>query len=65
MRNNMVLIISIVFVSFIMGSVMVYHNHQNALNREAYYECLRVTKAISEADNRNGVRIVSTPTCRM
>jgi uncharacterized protein YxeA len=65
MRNNMTLIISIVFIGVILGSFMWYHNHQNALNREAYYECLRVTKAIAESDERNGIRIVSAPHCRL
>lgn len=65
MSSKIVLIISIVFISMTIGSLMGYHNYQNALNRQAYYECLRVTKAIAEADNRNGVRIVSTPSCRL
>jgi hypothetical protein len=44
---------------------MAYHINQNELNRQAYYECLRVTKDIAESDNRQGVRIVSMPTCRL
>ena len=47
------------------GGVLAYHHEQNALNRKAYYECLRVTEEIARMDDRSGVRIVSTPHCRL
>jgi hypothetical protein len=52
-------------VALLTLTALLYHHDQNSLNRQAYYECLRVTERISEADNRTGVRIVSAPTCRM
>lgn len=47
------------------GGILAYHHEQNDLNRKAYYECLRVTEEIAKSDDRHGVRIVSTPYCRL
>jgi len=54
-----------VVVGIVLGSLYAFHHEQNELNRKAYYECLRVTEEIAKADNQNGIRIVSTPTCRL
>jgi hypothetical protein len=60
-----VLALCAVGVGIGVGSLYAYHHEQNELNRKAYYECLRVTEEIAKADNQNGIRIVSTPTCRL
>lgn len=59
--------ITVIFVALgiTLGSLYHYHHEQNDLNRKAYYECLRVTEEIAKADNQHGVRIVSTPHCRL
>lgn len=59
--------ITVIFVALgiTLGSLYLYHHEQNDLNRKAYYECLRVTEEIAKADNQHGVRIVSTPHCRL
>jgi hypothetical protein len=60
----------VIFIGGIIGSMLLalamtlgYHLYTNSLNRQAYYECLRVTEEIAKADNRTGVRITSTPSC--
>jgi hypothetical protein len=52
-------------VALLVLTALLYHHDQNSLNRQAYYECLRVTERIAEADDRTGVRVVSVPTCRL
>lgn len=51
----------------IMGGLLAYNHEQNGLNRQAYYECLRITEELvkAESDSSRGIRIVSTPTCRL
>jgi hypothetical protein len=62
----------IIFIGGIFGTIVVvaammlgYHLHTNALNRQAYYECLRVAERMMEDDHRPGIRIVSTPSCSL
>lgn len=56
--------VAVVF-GLMVGSTFAYHHEQNDLNRKAYYECLRVTEEIAKSDQRNGIRIVSTPSCSL
>ena len=67
MSSNKTLVLIVVLFSLILSLILGYHTYQNKLNREAYYECLRVVETISENDNRNGsgVRIVSMPQCKL
>lgn len=57
------LLILVALIGTLIGCFFAYHHEQNELNRKAYYECLRVTEELAKADQRSGVRIVSTPSC--
>jgi hypothetical protein len=62
---NLNLAILAALLGTLIGCFFAYHHEQNELNRKAYYECLRVTEEIAKSDDRNGVRIVSTPHCNI
>lgn len=62
----------IIFIVGIFGSLLLslamtlsYYLYTNAQNRQAYMECLRVTERILQEDRGSGVRIVSSPNCRL
>jgi len=65
MKPNLYLAGLALSIGTLVGLLLVYHHEQNALNRKAYYECLRITEEIARLDDRNGIRIVSTPSCRL
>lgn len=56
--------ILIVFgVITVVAVVVGYNAFKDYKNRELYLECLRVSERMANSDNRQGVRIVSTPHC--
>lgn len=65
MKTNPSLAVFALSIGMLFGLLLAYNHEQNALNRKAYYECLRITEEIARLDDRNGIRIVSTPSCRL